>query len=72
MSHHDHETVPEDAQDFMKNNGRTFMITKRKDGSPTAHPMASWYGGFLYLNMYKASIKSKNLDRDPPHLRRRH
>ena len=57
--------VPDDAQDFMKNNGRTFMITKRKDGSPTAHPMASWYGGFLYLNMYKASIKSKNLDRDP-------
>ncbi len=42
MSHHDHDPVPEDAQDFMKNNGRTFMITKRKDGSPTAHP---WRAG---------------------------
>ena len=60
----DPSLAPEDAQRFMQNNRRTFMITKRKDGSPTAHPMASWYGGELYLNMYRASIKSKNLDRD--------
>ena len=60
----DPSAVPEDAQEFMKNHGRTFMITKRKDGSPTAHPMASWHGGELYLNMYRASIKSNNLDRD--------
>ena len=60
----DPSVVPEEAQKFMRSNTRTFMSTKRKDGSPTAHPMASWYGGELYLNMYRASIKSKNLERD--------
>ncbi len=45
---------------------RTFMVTKRKDGSPTCHPMARFYAdrGF-YLNMYASSIKHKNLERDP-------
>jgi len=42
-----------------------FMITLRKDGSPTCHPMAAFYGGgALYANMYRASIKAKNLARD--------
>jgi hypothetical protein len=51
---------------FMEENGRTFMITRRKDGSPTAHPMAGFYGeGRLYLNMYHKSLKHRNLQRDP-------
>jgi Pyridoxamine 5'-phosphate oxidase len=51
---------------FMDENGRTFMITRRKDGSPTAHPMAAFYGeGRLYLNMYHKSLKHRNLQRDP-------
>jgi Pyridoxamine 5'-phosphate oxidase len=51
---------------FMEKNGRTFMITRRKDGSPTAHPMAGFYGeGRLYLNMYHKSLKHRNLERDP-------
>jgi hypothetical protein len=51
---------------FMKDFGRTFMITRRKDGSPTAHPMAGFYGeGRLYLNMYHKSLKHRNLQRDP-------
>ena len=57
--------VPKEADEFMRANKRTFMITLRKDGSPTGHPMAGFFGGALYLNMYRASIKSKNLDRDP-------
>jgi Pyridoxamine 5'-phosphate oxidase len=55
-----------DVDAFMADNGRTFMITKRKDGSPTAHPMAGFYAeGRLYLNMYFKSLKHKNLQRDP-------
>jgi Pyridoxamine 5'-phosphate oxidase len=51
---------------FMENNGRTIMVTRRKDGSPTAHPMAGFYGeGRLYLNMYHKSLKHRNLQRDP-------
>ena len=64
MSKSDRVPIPPDADDFMQQNGRTFMITLRKDGSPTAHPMAGFYGGALYLNMYAASAKSKNLGRD--------
>ena len=56
--------VPADAADFMRRNGRTFMITLRADGSPTAHPMAGFYGGALYLNTYRKSVKARNLGRD--------
>jgi nitroimidazol reductase NimA-like FMN-containing flavoprotein (pyridoxamine 5'-phosphate oxidase superfamily) len=64
MSKSDRVPIPSDADEFMQHNGRTFMITLRKDGSPTAHPMAGFFGGALYLNMYAASAKSKNLGRD--------
>ena len=57
--------VPKEVRDFMDNNGRTFMLTLRKDGSPTGHPMGGFWGGGLYLNMYRDSVKNKNLLRDP-------
>ena len=60
----DRSRIPEDARRFMENNRRTFMITLRKDGSPTGHPMAGFFGGSLYLNMYGASVKARNLGRD--------
>ena len=56
--------VPAGAAEFMGRNGRTFMITLRADGSPTAHPMAGFYGGALYLNTYRKSAKARNLGRD--------
>lgn len=58
------QSRPVDAEEFMGQNRRTFMITLRKDGSPTAHPMAGFYGGRLYLNAYRVSAKAKNLGRD--------
>jgi nitroimidazol reductase NimA-like FMN-containing flavoprotein (pyridoxamine 5'-phosphate oxidase superfamily) len=58
------DRVPDDAAEFLEENRRTFMITLRKDGSPTAHPMASWFGPSLYLNTYGASAKARNLERD--------
>jgi hypothetical protein len=58
--------VSPDVNAFMETNGRTFMITKRRDGSPTAHPMAGFYSeGQLFLNMYFKSLKHRNLQRDP-------
>ncbi|MAG33773.1 MAG: hypothetical protein CL908_23075 [Deltaproteobacteria bacterium] len=64
MSESDRVPIPADASEFMERNGRTFMLTVRKDGSPTGHPMAGFFGGSLYLNTYGASVKSKNLERD--------
>lgn len=57
--------VPKDITDFMDQHNRCFMVTFRKDGSPTAHAMAGFSGGGLFLNMYRDSIKAKNLFRDP-------
>jgi len=61
----DRSAIPESAASFMAHQRRTFMITLRKDGSPTVHPMAGFFGGALYLNTYAASAKAKNLERDP-------
>ncbi len=60
----DRPAIPQDASRFLESNHRTFMITLRKDGSPTGHPMAGFFGGSLYMNMYGASVKAKNLERD--------
>jgi hypothetical protein len=59
------QVIPDDIDDHIDRSGRTFMVTRRKDGSPTCHPMARFYAdrGY-YLNMYAASIKHKNLARD--------
>jgi Pyridoxamine 5'-phosphate oxidase len=66
VNEHGRAQVNSDVDGFMEENGRTFMITRRKDGSPTAHPMAGFYGdGHLYLNMYFKSLKHRNLQRDP-------
>ena len=44
---------------------RTFMVTRRKNGSVTCHPMAKFYTDeTVYLNMYASSAKFKNLERD--------
>src|ERR1700722_9861625 len=60
------DVIPDDLDAHIQASMRTFMVTRRKDGSPTCHPMARFYvdRGY-YLNMYAASIKHKNLERDP-------
>jgi hypothetical protein len=59
------KAIPDDVDAHIERSMRTFIVTRRKDGSPTCHPMARFYAdrGF-YLNMYAASIKHKNLARD--------
>ncbi|HWL41881.1 MAG TPA: pyridoxamine 5'-phosphate oxidase family protein [Ilumatobacter sp.] len=52
--------------DHIDQHGRTFLVTLRKDGSPTCHPMARFHArGELYLNMYASSAKHRNLTRNP-------
>ena len=56
--------IPADVGRFLEANRRTFMITLRKDGSPTGHPVSVFSGGGFFINMYTASLKSRNLARD--------
>src|SRR5215472_8052093 len=45
---------------------RAFLISLRRDGSPTAHPMTGLSGdGRMLFNTYRKSAKARNLERDP-------
>ncbi|HKA05209.1 MAG TPA: pyridoxamine 5'-phosphate oxidase family protein [Acidimicrobiales bacterium] len=58
--------IPDDIDGHLEDHGRTLMVTRRKDGSPTCHPMARFYAdGEMYFNMYASSVKHRNLSRDP-------
>jgi Pyridoxamine 5'-phosphate oxidase len=58
--------IPDDIDDHLARGVRTFMVTRRRDGSPTCHPMARFYAdGEMYLNTYATSAKHRNLSRDP-------
>jgi hypothetical protein len=66
MEPNDRPPLPADVDEFVQENGRTFMMTRRKDGMPTAHPMARFYAeGRVFLNMYSKSLKHHILERDP-------
>jgi hypothetical protein len=51
---------------FLRENIRTVMISHRKDGSPTGHPMSAFFGvNGLFFNTYAKSAKMRNIARDP-------
>lgn len=56
--------IPEGENAFMSEHNRCFMVTFRRDGSPTIHPMGGFFGGGLWLNMYNDSQKAFNLRRN--------
>ncbi len=57
--------IPVDVEAFLSQGFRTFIATRRKDGSITCHPMARFYAeGRCFFNMYASSVKHKNLLRD--------
>jgi hypothetical protein len=59
-------TVPQVIDEFLTSNTRTMLVTLRRDGSPTVHPMVGlWRDGALWLNAYGRSAKVRNLERDP-------
>ncbi|MEE9285772.1 MAG: pyridoxamine 5'-phosphate oxidase family protein [Dehalococcoidia bacterium] len=58
--------VPQDVDDFLASHSRTFLLTLRPDGSPTAHPMTGLYNnGALSFSTYRKSAKTRNVQRDP-------
>jgi hypothetical protein len=51
---------------FLAESGRGFLLTLRRDGSPTAHPMTALFvAGRLAYNTYRKSAKARNARRDP-------
>lgn len=58
--------IPEDLHQHLNTFNRAFFVSHRADGSPTCHPMGSFYADReLYFNMYASSAKHRNLLRDP-------
>jgi nitroimidazol reductase NimA-like FMN-containing flavoprotein (pyridoxamine 5'-phosphate oxidase superfamily) len=58
--------VSEEIEAFLRDNTRTFLMTRRRDGWPTGYPMVGlWADGALWFNTYRKSAKVKNIERDP-------
>ncbi len=57
--------LPPDVLEFVRNNPRTFLLSRRKDGSPTGHPMLCLIGdGHIQFSTYRKSAKVLNFQRD--------
>jgi len=57
--------ITEDVQEFLQTHSRVFLLTLRKDGSPTGYPMKPSYSdGALYFNTYRKAAKARNMFRD--------
>lgn len=57
--------ISPDVETFLKAHTRTFILTLRKDGSPTGHPMTGWYDeGRMRVTTYRKSHKTRNAQRD--------
>ena len=58
--------LPPEAEEFLRANARAFLLTLRRDGSPTGHPMTAIVrDGVVYFNTYRKSSKVRNIERDP-------
>lgn len=58
--------LPGDVMAHLGQHARSFLLTLRKDGSPTAHPMTALLdAGRLAFTTYRKSAKARNLERDP-------
>jgi CTP:molybdopterin cytidylyltransferase MocA len=58
--------LPADALALLDQHARSFLLTRRRDGAPTAHPMTALLdAGRLVFTTYRKSAKAKNLERDP-------
>ena len=60
----DAHDLPPELDSFLSEHNRTFLMTVRKDGSPTMHPMTGIYGeGRLSFSTYRKSVKTGNVQR---------
>src|SRR5262245_53884483 len=58
--------LPDDVAAFLGRYTRAFLFTRRKDGSPTIHPMIAFFAdGRVTMSTYRKSVKARNVERDP-------
>lgn len=58
--------LPTELRSFLTEHRRSFIVTLRRDGSPTAHAMTALDAGdALLFNTYRKSAKTRNIQRDP-------
>jgi len=58
--------LPADVADFLAAHTRAFLLTRRRDGAPTIHPMTAFSAnGRVVFNTYRKSAKTRNVERDP-------
>ena len=59
------EDLPAEVREHLERHSRSFLLTLRPDGSPTAHPMTALVEeGGLVFNTYRKSAKARNVERD--------
>lgn len=59
-------TIPDDVAAFLGRHTRVFLLTRRRDGSPTIHPMTGFFAdGRVSMSTYRKSAKARNVERDP-------
>src|SRR5262245_44993589 len=57
--------LPGDVADFLTAHTRAFLVTHRRDGAPTIHPMTAFFAdGRVVFNTYRKSAKTRNVERD--------
>lgn len=58
-------TIPDDVAAFLGRHTRVFLLTRRRDGSPTIHPMTAFFAdGRITMTTYRKSAKARNVERD--------
>ena len=59
------EDLPVEVREHLERHSRSFLLTLRADGSPTAHPMTALLEqDRLVFNTYRKSAKARNVERD--------
>ena len=57
--------VPPDVAAFLASHTRTFLLTRRRDGAPTIHPMTAFFADArMTMSTYRKSAKARNVERD--------
>ena len=58
-------TIPDDVAAFLGRHTRMFLLTRRRDGAPTIHPMTGFFAdGRITMTTYRKSAKARNVARD--------
>ncbi len=58
--------IPDDVAEFLGRHTRAFLLTRRRDGAPTIHPMTGFFADErMTMSTYRKSAKARNVERDP-------